>query len=227
MQYTVVSLSGCSTNLAEQERVNALCRANGVAFYTADTCGFFGQIFSDLGDSHSFVRTNGRGSILEGKDVEKAWYPDFADAFHQANWGALNRDNRYGLPVSFFAMQCWQHYKQHVLVSKAAASENDSSDGFIAFAQGLLRDRNVQEGTLDEAILQRFVRCAPAGAENACAELAPVCAVLGGTLASDVIKAISGRDEAIRNFFTFDALQSDGIERFVASKYEVKSKRAC
>ena len=40
------------------------------------------------------------------------------------------------------------------------------------------------------------------------AELAPVCAVVGGVVASEVIKAISGKGAPINNAFFFDALQT-------------------
>jgi len=40
------------------------------------------------------------------------------------------------------------------------------------------------------------------------AELAPVCAIVGGVVASEVIKIISGKGAPINNAFFFDALQT-------------------
>lgn len=43
---------------------------------------------------------------------------------------------------------------------------------------------------------------------HADAELAPVCAIVGGVVASEVIKVISGKGAPINNAFFFDALQT-------------------
>ena len=45
-------------------------------------------------------------------------------------------------------------------------------------------------------------------ARHADAELAPVCAIVGGVVASEVIKIISGKGAPINNAFFFDALQT-------------------
>ena len=48
-------------------------------------------------------------------------------------------------------------------------------------------------------------------AESVGHELAPVCAILGGMVASEVIKIISGKERPINNAFFFDGVTSDGI----------------
>ena len=42
-------------------------------------------------------------------------------------------------------------------------------------------------------------------------ELSPVCAVVGGVLAQEVIKAISGKDRPYTNCFLYDGQQNTGI----------------
>ena len=39
-------------------------------------------------------------------------------------------------------------------------------------------------------------------------ELSPVCAILGGMIGQEVVKAISGVDKPVNNFFFYDALVS-------------------
>lgn len=41
-------------------------------------------------------------------------------------------------------------------------------------------------------------------------EFPPVCAVIGGILGQEVIKAISGKGDPIKNFFFFDAMDGRG-----------------
>jgi molybdopterin/thiamine biosynthesis adenylyltransferase len=46
--------------------------------------------------------------------------------------------------------------------------------------------------------------------KNASTELAPVCAIMGGMVAAEVIKIISGKDAPINNLFLFDAATASG-----------------
>lgn len=68
--------------------------------------------------------------------------------------------------------------------------------------------------------VQRFVEgfwvsltstiCHRASATTAVHELSPVCAVLGGMLAQDILKALAAREPPIANFFTFDGSTGGG-----------------
>ena len=49
------------------------------------------------------------------------------------------------------------------------------------------------------------------------AEVSPVCAVLGGVLGNEVIKAISGRGEPANNILLFDGLEG-GCKAFTIKK---------
>jgi len=48
-------------------------------------------------------------------------------------------------------------------------------------------------------------------AQNSGYELAPVCAVVGGMVANEVIKVISGKERPINNTFFFDGKSCDGV----------------
>ena len=41
-------------------------------------------------------------------------------------------------------------------------------------------------------------------------EISPVCAVIGGMLAQDILKALAARESPIANFFTFDGTLGGG-----------------
>ena len=47
-------------------------------------------------------------------------------------------------------------------------------------------------------------------ATTAAHELSPVCAVVGGLLAQDILKALAAREPPIANFFTFDGTLGGG-----------------
>ncbi|CAJ0949789.1 unnamed protein product [Ranitomeya imitator] len=50
-------------------------------------------------------------------------------------------------------------------------------------------------------------------------EMAPVCAVVGGVLGQEVVKALSQRDPPHNNFFFFDGLKSSGIVDCLGAKW--------
>lgn len=47
-------------------------------------------------------------------------------------------------------------------------------------------------------------------ATTAFAEFSPVCAVVGGLLAQDILKALGAREAPLANFFTFDGNTGGG-----------------
>jgi ubiquitin-like 1-activating enzyme E1 A len=47
-------------------------------------------------------------------------------------------------------------------------------------------------------------------ATTAAYELSPVCAVVGGMLAQDILKALAAREPPIANFFAFDGSTGGG-----------------
>eukprot|EP00501_MAST-03F_sp_TOSAG23-6_P001491 GSMAST32.ASY1.ANO1.1550.1 assembled CDS len=211
-QFSVVSLSGCSCTLVEQMRINDICRANNIVFYASDTVGYFGQIFADLG-KHSYVKTNGKGGTIVSNAPIEVVYPSLREACEQASWSQLHSQMRWGLPVSFFVMQAWQQYKHN---NTQGEKNGNEIDDFVPFAQKLFMERNVTNICIPSKTTLGIV-----------AELVPVCAVLAGILSQDIIKAISGRDEPIRNFFSFDALQSDGNESYVAENFKIIRGHSC
>ena len=50
------------------------------------------------------------------------------------------------------------------------------------------------------------------------AELSPVCAIVGGVLGGEVIKAVSLKDAPHNNFFLYNGFQCDGFVEQIGSK---------
>ena len=55
-------------------------------------------------------------------------------------------------------------------------------------------------------------------ASFAFAELSPVCAIVGGVLGGEVIKAVSLKDAPHNNFFLYNGFQCDGFVEQIGSK---------
>ncbi|XP_073268977.1 SUMO-activating enzyme subunit 1A isoform X3 [Populus alba] len=67
----------------------------------------------------------------------------------------------------------------------------------------LCEAQSVNESHIPDTLLERLVM----GAK----EFPPVCAIIGGTLGQEVIKAISSKGDPLKNFFFFDATDGKGM----------------
>ena len=55
-----------------------------------------------------------------------------------------------------------------------------------------------------------LTRCVSVAAASAAHEFSPVCAVVGGMLAQDILKALGARETPLANFFVFDGATGAG-----------------
>ncbi|KAF9671731.1 hypothetical protein SADUNF_Sadunf12G0078800 [Salix dunnii] len=69
--------------------------------------------------------------------------------------------------------------------------------------KALCEEQSLNESHIPDTLLERLVM----GAK----EFPPVCAIIGGTLGQEVIKAISSKGDPLKNFFFFDATDGKGM----------------
>ncbi|KAL0318889.1 UNVERIFIED_CONTAM: SUMO-activating enzyme subunitB-1 [Sesamum angustifolium] len=67
----------------------------------------------------------------------------------------------------------------------------------------LCEAQSLDESQIPDSLLERLL--------EGRREFPPVCAVIGGILGQEVIKAISGKGDPLKNFFFFDAMDGKGI----------------
>ncbi|CAM9995952.1 unnamed protein product [Scytosiphon promiscuus] len=175
--FRVVVLSGAAP--AQKRRVSTLCRKFGAAFYTVETFGYDGFLFCDLGSKHTYRREVGQ----ELSDPLEMEFPSLEEAL-AAQWVSLK--DRWGPPPKPFptgmVIALFQEKFGRRPVPKDAPELATVIQSALE-ANGLAVDF-LGQGT-DAA--------AAALSATATAEVSPVCAILGGILGQEVIKAISGK----------------------------------
>ncbi|XP_022865021.1 SUMO-activating enzyme subunit 1B-1-like, partial [Olea europaea var. sylvestris] len=67
----------------------------------------------------------------------------------------------------------------------------------------LCEAHSLSESMIPDALLERLL--------SSTTEFPPVCAIIGGILGQEVIKAISGKGDPLKNFFFFDSMDGKGI----------------
>eukprot|EP00752_Nemacystus_decipiens_P005543 g5015.t1 len=192
--FRVVVLSGAAP--AQRRRISKLCRLFGAAFYTVETFGYDGLLFCDLGPKHTYRREIGQ-NLSDPFDVE---FPSLEEAL-EVQWGSLK--DRWGPPPKPFVVAQVIALFQDKFGRRPLPEDAPEFSTFLASAlekNGLPADFLGGEGA-DTA--------AAALCATATAEVSPVCAILGGILGQEVIKAISGKGAPACNCVAFTGMTGE------------------
>ncbi|CAI8619356.1 unnamed protein product [Vicia faba] len=190
-KFDVVVVSCCSRSA--KKLANEKCRkaSKRVAFYTVDCRDSSGEIFVDLQDYKYSKKKNEETIECHLK------YPSFEDAL-SVPWRAFHRR----MSKLYFAMRVIEKFEEAEGRSAGDVSEADLSN-VLKLKKELCTAQSLNESHVPDTLLERLV------ADTT--EFPPVCAVIGGILGQEVIKAISGKGDPIKNFFYFDASDGKGV----------------
>ncbi|XP_040990708.1 SUMO-activating enzyme subunit 1B-1-like [Juglans microcarpa x Juglans regia] len=189
--YDVVVASCCS--LATKKSINEKCRklSKHIAFYTVDCRDSCGEIFVDL-QHHRYSKKK-----LDENIKCQLQYPSIEEAI-SVPWRALPRK----VTKLYFAMRVMERFEE---VEGRNPGDVSSADlpGILKLKKELCEANSLNESHVPDKLLERLVM--------GTREFPPVCAIIGGILGQEVIKAISGKGEPLKNFFFFDAMDGKGI----------------
>ena len=222
-------ICACDLALKDQVKLNALSRSCGKKFLAAASLGFSAYVFADLGDTVSVLIKEATGEENEDGEkefkysphemhfcsLEQALKPTLSDL--SAQYRVRKRRKANGirdLGMGINVLEILAAIKVQLAFEAAAASspkslDDDSVMGALVAdtleANGIARDGG---GSVAPSVVLELARAACRGTE-----LSPVCAVVGGIIGQELIKAISGKDKPIQNMFFFDGLSGAGVIR--------------
>ncbi|KAJ7071844.1 hypothetical protein B0H15DRAFT_869830 [Mycena belliarum] len=179
-------------------RMNEGCRRLGKPFYAGGTYGLLGYIFCDLA-RHDYVAPNDRSVPKEAQKNIKlsATYPPLSEALTHP-WTALTKRQTKELnpAVVFTILALWEYQQLHGELPSGPADVAELQSTANAMISAADVKKQVLE-TVPSELIQSI-------SETARTEFSPVCAIVGGMLAQDILKTLAARDPPIANFFTFD-----------------------
>uniref|UniRef100_M4E354 THIF-type NAD/FAD binding fold domain-containing protein n=1 Tax=Brassica campestris TaxID=3711 RepID=M4E354_BRACM len=70
---------------------------------------------------------------------------------------------------------------------------------------------SVSESHIPDSLLERLI--------SGTIEFPPACAIVGGILAQEVIKAVSGKGDPVKNFFYYDAQDGKGVMEDISNSF--------
>jgi len=180
-------------------RLNAACSQRGKKFYCGSTYGMRGYVFCDLG-RHEYIAKDRSAPQDQPRDIRHvAEYTPFSTAL-QSSWkGLTKRQTKELNPAAVFSVMAvleWQERHDNRLPDE----ESSAADELELIANGLLKDREVNVQVISQVPREQIEFMAATAAY----EFSPICAVVGGMLAQDILKTLAAKDAPMANFFTFD-----------------------
>ncbi|PKI60458.1 hypothetical protein CRG98_019112 [Punica granatum] len=105
----------------------------------------------------------------------------------------------------FYAMRVIEKFEETHQQMGRSSGEISTADlpAVLNLRKQLCQAQSLRESQVPDALLERLV--------SGRGEFPPVCAILGGILGQEVIKAISGKGDPLKNFFFFDAFDGKGV----------------
>uniref|UniRef100_A0A7N8Y4K6 SUMO1 activating enzyme subunit 1 n=1 Tax=Mastacembelus armatus TaxID=205130 RepID=A0A7N8Y4K6_9TELE len=216
LQFDAVCLTGCSRDL--MVRVDQLCSQHSIKVFCGDVYGYYGYMFCNLGQEYNYVEEKPKivkptgGS--DGPEAKKAKvdpnettmvkktasFCTLKEAL-EVDWTSEKaKASLKRTPVDYFLL--------HVLLKFRTDKGRDPDPQCFAEDSQLLRQIRddvlealaVSGGLLNDDFISYCF-----------SEMSPVCAVVGGVLGQEVVKALSQRDAPHRNLFFFDGRKGNGV----------------
>lgn len=186
-------------------RVNEACRRLRKPLYAGGTYGLLGYIFCDLLE-HEYIapdRSGGKQDGAKGVKVKVSYSPLREALGHR--WTSTPRRQTKSLnPAAvFIILALWEFQSTH---QGHLPDDTKNADELESVANTLIAKAEVNKDAFP-AISRELVESTVTTATH---EFSPVCAVVGGMLAQDILKALGVREAPLANFFTFDGSTGAG-----------------
>eukprot|EP00088_Acartia_fossae_P045161 TRINITY_DN4839_c0_g1_i1.p1 TRINITY_DN4839_c0_g1~~TRINITY_DN4839_c0_g1_i1.p1 ORF type:complete len:351 (-),score=113.11 TRINITY_DN4839_c0_g1_i1:315-1367(-) len=222
-QFDIVIATNCPKD--ELVRINSICRAENVKFYAGDIMGFYGYSFMDL-IQHEYVEdevqqaasaeASTEPAAEDGepaakkqktaeepvkKTVKKAMsFVSLAEAL-KVDWGSeLLKKRVKRMDPSFFLLQVLFAFRAEVGSNPRPSHRAEDLEKLKTVRNDTMKTLGVAVEKVSDEYLELLF-----------SELSPVCAIVGGVLAQEVIKAISNKDSPHNNFFFYNPVESCGV----------------
>ncbi|GFR31439.1 SUMO-activating enzyme subunit 1 [Trichonephila clavata] len=197
-QFHAVFATDCP--LSVLVRVNKMCHSKNVPFYCGDTWGFYGYGFLDLlKHSYSRIRLAKEEKALLNITLD---YCPLGPALGVKIGAGSNRN----INKVFVLMNVMNNFRE--MNNRCLNPENRETE--IEELKSVRNFTLLNLGCLENKVSDEMLGCA-------FGELSPVCAAVGGVIANEIIKGITGKNDPIHNFFLFDGETCTGaVETIIA-----------
>uniref|UniRef100_A0A3Q3CGU0 SUMO1 activating enzyme subunit 1 n=1 Tax=Haplochromis burtoni TaxID=8153 RepID=A0A3Q3CGU0_HAPBU len=217
LDHEQVCLTGCSRDL--MIRVDQLCSKHNIKVFCGDVYGYYGYMFCNLGQAHNYVEEKPKvvkpsGESNDGPKAKKAKVDpnettmvkktaSFCTLKEALAVDWTSEKAKAGLkrtPVDYFLLQVLLKFRTDKGRDPDPQSFPEDSQLLRQIRDDVLESLSLNSDLLNDDFISYCF-----------SEMSPVCAVVGGVLGQEVVKALSQRDAPHRNFFFFDGRKGNGV----------------
>jgi len=211
-KFDVVVATNCSKE--ELLRINSICRSEKILFYAGDVFGFYGFSFMDL-VSHEYVEevtetketkddepaAKKQKVETETKSVKKEMaFVSMAETM-KVDWSSELYSRRVKrMDPSFFLLQVLFEFQSEAGRKPTPSTKVEDVEKLKKLRDSVLEQMKIPVTKVGDSMLDLLF-----------GELSPVCAIVGGVMAQEMIKAISNKDAPHNNYFFYNPEQSCGV----------------
>ncbi|KAH8556118.1 SUMO-activating enzyme subunit 1-like protein [Umbelopsis sp. PMI_123] len=203
-QFDIVCITNAS--LPTLIRLDTLCRTKKTPFYAADTFGMFGYIFCDL-HSHKYIQVRKEEPTTKNatpREISEPRVEEYCTLVQSLDrdWSDITKAQLKKRVSKAFPMTLLRYRFQESHGHLPTAADEQEL--------GTLRNEYLPQlgfkdlSFLDDSMIEIL-------AQTANTEISPVCAIVGGILAQEIIKVLSGKELPIQNWFFYDGIAGSGL----------------
>ncbi|XP_069194852.1 SUMO-activating enzyme subunit 1 [Procambarus clarkii] len=207
-KFDVVCVSRCRRE--QLLRINNICRKNKILFFAGDVFGMIGYMFTDLKD-HQYVEEVKKRKEIE-QDGKKQTVEETKMVKHTETFVPLSQALDVDWSSKKYASQLKRtspaYFIMHIILEFISlhgrlpdpTRRSEDEVELLTIKNALLEKMGVPQ----EKVNNQF-------AGLVFGQVSPVCAIVGGVLAQEIIKAVSQKDPPHNNFFFFTTLDGAGV----------------
>jgi len=211
---------GLVNDTNELERINSICRKNNVLFLCGQVFGLFGYLFVDFND-YTYIEeaakildeTNEKKKptaccpseqkkddkkVFEEKNFKYESYKQFLECYTKPIEGLSTNKLKKTSKAYFFLLFLNKFFEEHK--RNFSPSSTEDKQRLVDIKNSFLEKNKIEGNFISDSDLT----------DSDFDEFVPVNAIMGGTIAQEVIKAISKKNEPIKNLFLFDGNSMNG-----------------
>lgn len=202
-------------------RINNLIRSldRKVLFYYTGNWGFFGFAFNDLGKGHQYVVEEKQNAdvSLDGEDgpaLKKQKAEEQEKALVTKTLDYVSLETALNVKAGKSGLGLTKRTSPVLILTHALlnyAEEKGSFPQERKESQALkeMLAQTVESLGVDESLIQKLEKFSYA--DFVFGELSPISSIVGSVVAQDVIRAVSGKETPIKNFFLFNGIDYNGL----------------
>lgn len=184
-------------------KLDNLCRKHDIQFYCADTWGFYGYCFLDLKnyefDSYIVIKKGEKKKIKMAIDKPKRYCPLGPTLLTKVGEGLRKRVNKV-----FVLLHVVNHFRE--MFNRYPNPESREND-----VEELKKLRNI----VCEKLAYDSSKISDEMLSSVFGQLSPVCAVVGGVLANELIKGLTKSNPPVHNYFLYDGYETMGFNESI------------